>query len=160
MSGQVPELYPVIRTCIENALYCVHFNRNPAAFQVWQSRNDSDASLKQVKTAFQVSKVLASLQAADRGLHGRVARFHEELIDLGAHPNQLGLFGNMTMNETPEAIHFDTTYLVGDSEQLRLALKRCAQAGLMSLDMIRLVFKERCDLLGLSGKLPPLQKDL
>ena len=51
-------------------------------------------------------------------------------------------------------------YLEGDSNQLRLALKTIAQVGVCTLSLFRPVYKERFDILGVTGAIDHIKKGL
>jgi hypothetical protein len=48
-SGQIPECYALLRSCLENALYGLYLARNPKSRETWLRRHDSDAHKKKVK---------------------------------------------------------------------------------------------------------------
>ncbi len=100
---------------------------------------------------------MPGLNPADRNA---VEKLYERTIDFGGHPNQLGLFGSLTMVETPEALHFDTTYLMGGSDGMHLALRTAAQIGVASLGLMGYVFDTRFKLLGLWAALTPIKSGL
>jgi hypothetical protein len=41
-SGQAPESFPVLRACLEYALYALHINSNEPLREVWMRRHDND----------------------------------------------------------------------------------------------------------------------
>jgi hypothetical protein len=51
-------------------------------------------------------------------------------------------------------------YLEGDSIQLRLALKTTAQVGVCSLSLFRSIYKERFDILGVTGAIDHIKNGL
>ena len=48
-SGQSPECYALLRSCLENALYGVYLAKNPASQGTWLRRHDSDDHKKAVR---------------------------------------------------------------------------------------------------------------
>ena len=156
LSGQAAESYRLLRIAIEHALTASFLNRNPSKFDIWKRRSDSPADKKKVRNEFATGKLLDDLQHSDPGTYGGVNALYEECIDMGSHPTDVGIFANIATSETPEAVHLDTQYLVGDSPQLRYALKICARVGVAVLKVDRLIFKERYDLLGLTQTLDDL----
>src|SRR5947207_1023426 len=51
-SGQIPECYAMLRSCLENALYGLYLARNPNSRETWLRRHDSDAHKKKVREEF------------------------------------------------------------------------------------------------------------
>ena len=49
-SGQIPECYAMLRSCLENALYGLYLSRNPNSRESWLRRHDSDMDRKRLKT--------------------------------------------------------------------------------------------------------------
>lgn len=56
----------------------------------------------------------------------------------------------MKREETDELVSFELSQLNNDPKILILGFKTCAQVGICSLKIFKLVFPERFDLLGLS----------
>src|SRR5713101_7380058 len=42
-SGQLPETYTALRSCLENGLYGLYLSKNPGSRETWLRRHDSDA---------------------------------------------------------------------------------------------------------------------
>ncbi|MBH0200251.1 MAG: hypothetical protein HP497_12665 [Nitrospira sp.] len=76
---------------------------------------------------------------------------YDRTIDYGAHPNEQALMQVLQLNESAEHVELKMNYLDGDSIQLRLTLKTTAQVGVCSLTLFRSVYKERFDILGVTG---------
>lgn len=62
MSGQVPETFVLLRSCIENSLYALHMYKNKDAEEVWVRRHDDEQSLKKTKGEFATRTVLLDTQ--------------------------------------------------------------------------------------------------
>jgi hypothetical protein len=58
VSGQVADTFPLLRACLEYALYALHIFTNPALGATWLRRHDDEASLKAVRQQFTNSGVL------------------------------------------------------------------------------------------------------
>ncbi len=92
---------------------------------------------------------------------GNVAdALYERTIDYGAHPNERALMQSLKMDKGKDNAHFQVVYLAGNTSKLSLALRTCAQIGVCSLGIFRLVYKDRFDLVGLSHSLDNLRQGL
>ena len=90
---------------------------------------------------------------------GKAARHLYELtIDTGAHPNRKTITLAMKREETDEDILFNLAQLNNDPIVFTIALKTCAQVGICSLKIFKLVFPERFDLLGISDDIDKLSR--
>ena len=160
LSGQIAEVYAVLRTSIEASLYGLHCIRHPDAQDIWLRRNEGDEERRRCKIEFTVSNVMATLCRESPDTHRRIKLLYERTIDYGGHPNEQSIFSNIRRTDTDEHIGFDLIYLTGDTPAFRVCLKTCGQVGVCSLDVFRLIYTERFDLLGLTARLDRLKKRL
>ena len=159
-SGQIPECYAILRSSLENALYGLYLARNPNSRETWLRRHDSDADKRKVKDEFKIRTMLDLAKSIDRA-EGKVAELlYERTIDYGAHPNERALMQMLQINEKAENVEFKIVYLEGNSDQLKLALKTTAQVGVCALSLFRSVYRERFDILGVTGALDHIKKGL
>lgn len=159
-SGQIPECYAMLRSCLENALYGLYLARNPNFRETWLRRHDSDAHRRKVKDEFKMRTMLELAKSIDMK-EGSVAELlYDRTIDYGAHPNEQALMQVLQLNERAEHVEFKIIYLEGDSIQLRLALKTTAQVGVCSLSLFRSIYKERFDILGVTGAIDHIKNGL
>lgn len=160
VSGQIPETYTLLRSCLENCLYGFHIYSHPSCQEVWLRRHDDKQSKNKVRTEFSIKNVLNTLKACSPLEHEVMQALYERTIDMGGHPNELAFSQILKMDRQEKHVHFGMTYLDGDSPALRLCLKTTAQAGVCMLGVFRLISKERFDILGLSDTLIGLRKGL
>jgi hypothetical protein len=66
----------------------------------------------------------------------------------------------LQINKKAKHVEFKMVYLEGDSNQLRLALKTIAHVGVCTLSLFRPVYKERFDILGVTGAIDHIKKGL
>jgi len=159
-SGQLPETYAALRSCLENGLYAVYIAKHPESRETWLRRHDDEAHKKSMREEFQLRKLLEFLASVDRK-EGEVARtLYDRAIDYGAHPNERALMQTLQMNKGAGQIEFKVVYLGGDNVQLRLGLKSAAQVGVSVLGMLKLIYKERFDLISLTNDLDLLRQGL
>lgn len=160
MSGQVPESYAILRLSLENALYGFYLSKNDALKETWLRRHDSQASKKKVRDDFKFGLLLGTIKTEDNAQANVVNTLYERTIDYGAHPNERALMQTLHITEDDDSIEFKSNYLTDDDPSLRLCLKTTAQIGVCVLDIFRLIYKERFDLLGLTEILKRLKQGL
>jgi hypothetical protein len=61
-----------------------------------------EASLKAVRSKFTNGAVIKTLESVDANLGATIKALYERTIDFGAHPNEQGVAGSMTLAETPD----------------------------------------------------------
>jgi hypothetical protein len=153
ISGQVPDTFPLLRTCLEYALYALHINRNPGLGETWLRRHDDETSLKAVRNKFANATVIKTLEGVDANLGSSVKALYERTIDFGAHPNEQGVAGSMTMDETPGRKTFGGVQLHGDDLAMVHGLKTTAQIGVGALSIFERIFETRFRLLAIDSEL-------
>lgn len=149
-SGQMPEAFSLLRGCIEYSLYGFHLNKFPSLIQTWIGRDDSEASKKKARKTLTFGKMLFELKESSEATGSAAQQLYERTIDAGAHPNPKTITLSMKSEETDELVFFELAQLNNNPEILILGFKTCAQVGICSLKIFKLVFPERFDLLGLS----------
>ncbi|MXS82759.1 hypothetical protein [Nitrosomonas oligotropha] len=159
-SGQIPESYAVLRSCLENSLYGLYFTRNQSSRETWLRRHDSTTAKKKVKNEFKITTMLDLAVEVDKA-EGEIAKkLYEQTIDYGAHPNELALMQTLQIYESDKQVEFKITYLEGNSIQLKLTLKTVAQVGVNVLSLFRAVYPERFNILGITDGLRHIKKGL
>lgn len=157
LSGQVPEAFMVMRGCLENALYANHIDSAAAALDAWLKRADSEAARKRCVSEFAGRNLFGSLRSRDGQLGDMVGKMYERTIDYGAHPNESAVLGSMTVEEGEEHTGYVFAYVTGDGLPLRFALRTLAQVGLMTLDILCLVFPKRASEKRIQDRLKPIK---
>jgi hypothetical protein len=159
-SGQIPESYAILRSCLENSLYGLYLARNPESRETWLRRHDSDAHKKNVRNEFKIGAFLELARVLDPP-EGQVATvLYDRTIDYGAHPNERALMQSMVVDEGVEMVEFKMLYLDEDSDQLRLSLKTLSQVGVCALSLFRITYRERFDISGVTAMLDHIKKGL
>jgi hypothetical protein len=158
MSGQAVEAFVQCRATLENAAYAAHIHGNPARAKVWLDRHQSDADMKASRKAFRHEDVVASVTAANIHAGKRFEDMYQKMVDLGGHPNERSVTGNMQMIEEPDRRVMLAIFLHGDNVYLDHALKTVAQCGMISLEM--LAFGPKFALLGIKAAMLGLRKTL
>lgn len=157
ISCQPSPAFMVMRGCLESSLYGLYFHRNPATFEAWTRRHESDQAKQRVKDEFTTRRLKDCLAQVDASTEEAVARLYEKTIDFGAHPNVAALAGAFRTASAADRYQFQVMYLTKEPEVIRGTLKSVAQAGVCSLLIFRNVFPERFDLLSITDTLRHLR---
>lgn len=160
MSGMNPEAFAQLRTCLENALYALHIYKNSGLNEVWLNRHTNEESLKAVKNKFKISDAKNTLKNTDSKNYAVASKLYDRTIDFGAHPNEMASTSGLILEEEGENIKLQPIYASGGNMQQRHAMKSSAQVGVCSLYILREIFKERFDILGLTARLDKLRTGL
>jgi hypothetical protein len=160
MSGQLVEAYALCRSMLEYAAYAVHVYRNPASGMIWLNRHKDDAAMRAQKKEFLLTNVWASVRAANLHACQRAEELYQFTIDFGGHPNERAVTGSMKMVDEPGKRAMLAILQHGDGVELDLALKRVAQCGMVSLEMLQIVFNARFELLGINAAMLVLRSGL
>ena len=160
MAGQAVECYRQCRGMLENAAYAVHIRRNPLLATVWLNRHQGEAGMRASKKAFQHIAVAASVAAANQDAGKRFENLYQRTIDWGGHPNERSVTGNMKMVEEPDRRVMLAIMLHGDGVELDLALKTAAQCGMVSLELLQVLYNAKFELLGINAAMLEIRKGL
>jgi hypothetical protein len=160
MAGQAVECYRQCRGILENAAYAVHIHRSPSLATVWLNRHQDEAGMKASKNAFKHVAVAASVTAANRHAGERFEDLYQRTIDWGGHPNERSVTGNMKMIEEPDRRVMLAIMLHGDGVELDTALKTVAQCGMVSLELLQVLYNAKFELLGINAAMLELRRGL
>ncbi len=159
-AGELPETFGLVRACLECAGYALHIARVPNAGTVWLNRHDDAAALRAAKDMFTVAAVKATIRSANNKAADIFEHLYGTAIDNGGHPNERAVTGNMTLVEGAGRIEMQHTFLHGDGVQLDYALITAARTGICALVILKEIFPERFDLLGVSDEILKLRRGL
>lgn len=159
-SGQVAESFVLDRSCLEYALYALHIEKNPGSENIWSNRSNDLESKKACRTEFTYKNILNTLRNVDRPLAETANSLYEGTIDFGGHPNEAAVYSALKIHKTDRGFELVQLYLVGDSLALEHGLKIVTRVGVCSLYILRLVWKERFDILGITSELEEIQRSL
>jgi hypothetical protein len=160
MAGQAAETYVQCRAMLEFGAYAAHIHRSPGLGQVWLDRHQDTASMDAQKSAFSHRKVAASVTAANRHAGARFKEMYQRTIDFGGHPNERSVTGNIKLVEEADRRVMLAIMQHGDGIQLDAALKTVAQCGMISLEMLEIVYGAKFELLGIKEAMLKLRKSL
>jgi hypothetical protein len=149
MSGQAVEAFVQCRAMLEYAAYAVHIHANPSLGMVWLDRHQSAVGMTASKNEFKHVDVAASVTKANMHAGKRFEEMYQKTIDLGGHPNERSVTGNMKIVEQPDRRVMLAIMQHGDGLELLHALKTVAQCGMISLEMLEVVYGAKFALLGI-----------
>lgn len=160
LGGQATESFMVIRGVLENALYALHIYKNNGAGEVWINRHRNEESLTQSRNQFSYANVSRTLRNENENIADVSEHLYLRAIDFGAHPNERASSSAMQIIDEDGKKKIKQNYLTGGTEPQIHAIKSGAQIGVCSLDIFRVIFRERFDILGLTERLDDLKKNL
>ena len=156
-STQSGEVYPLLRRCIEDALYAHYIDQDEERFAVWSNRMDSDKARAKSKKLLVNREMMALLEQRDTDLHRVVSTLYEFCIDYGAHPNIQSVVGNLRIAQDDNDTMLNNVILTTDSDSTRVALKQSARTGVAVLMVFERIFPDRFTKLGVSPELARLR---
>lgn len=160
MAGQATDAFPQMRACLEYAGYGLRIHKNPDLGQVWLRRHDDAGARKAVLDAFTVASIRQTIEMVDRHTAEVFRELYDRTIDFGGHPNERAITGSMEIVNHDDRKTYSAIYLHKDGQPLDHVLKSTAQTGVCALHILREVFPERFELLGINAELPELSKGL
>lgn len=143
LAGQVTEVWPTVRTCLEFAAYCLHLAKNPDLSEVWLRRHDDAASMEAMLKAFTAAKVKATIRAGDPKTEAVYGELYQRAIDFGAHPNERAVLSSLSILKGDGKTEFKQSYLAGDGLSLEHGLRSVAQAGVCALNVLLIAYPSR-----------------
>ena len=143
--GRTCESMVLMRSCLEYAMYGVHFHRNPELIEVWAHRGDGEVQKKVVRKNFKTIEMLDGITSINNAIGSRAKHLYELTIDMGAHPNEVGFFGRLSITDAPDPSGklFQVKYLQGGEPAQPHAMKAVGQVGVCTLECFWLVYRER-----------------
>lgn len=160
MSGHNPEVFPLMRSCLEIALYAFHIAQNPEKADVWLGRHDDAQSKARMTTEFRIGTIKNTLKASDPGLALTCEELYARSIDFGGHPNERAVTASLTISKEEGKHLLKQDYLAGGTMDHQHSIKSVAQAGLFGLLIFQRIFRERFDILGITDVLEPIKAKL
>jgi len=157
LAGEQVEACAVVRQMIEQAWYALHIAQDSAArTTIWLSRNDSDASLKAMKSEFTVSNVSKTHANLDATTEKELHRIYEMTIDYGGHPNPRALFGALRQTETETDTTFNVGILWPDPLPMMHVVRLAVSAAVGAFKIYQLIFPSELTTAGFGGQVDSL----
>jgi hypothetical protein len=85
---------------------------------------------------------------------------YQRTIDLGGHPNERSVTGNMSIIEEPDRRTMLQIMPHKDGPQLDFALRTVAQCGMISLELLEVIYGAKFELVGIREAMLTLRKVL
>lgn len=159
MAGQLFESQAVLRLCLEHAAYGFYIGADTDRMKRWLRRGASDENRNALRKEFHNDKIRAYIERSSPVMREYFDYYYNQLIEFGAHPNELGYSLNTTMQRNAAGdIKIEALYLQADGMHLDNALKVAGQVGLWVLSLMQLIYRERFELLGIRADLEDVRK--
>jgi hypothetical protein len=159
-AGQVPEVWPLIRTMIEQAWYAIYIGLDPNPGQraeIWFRRNDDDSAKAKCRTEFTIGKVRDAHEKVDAPTAKELHRLYESAIDLGAHPNQLGvMLGLGKTTKTRDSHTYDVGVMDPNPFMVAFAASVLIAVSIGTLKVFQSMFPERFKIMSIDQRIEKL----
>jgi hypothetical protein len=150
MSGHVYESKVVLRALLESALYAWALSTDAHTRDVWEHRDDSDATKQAARDLFTWNKLKSRLRNASPAISREVADLYDRLIDFGAHPNIGGIVDASWIERTPDGqLRIMTAFMTGNPDLLERGLRELIRVTKCSFEVLILAFPEKAAALDL-----------
>jgi len=146
--GQSSDVYPLLRTMLESALYVWYIRLDSTRLNVWLERMNNTKSRKEMRATFSYGKIMEEFQEKHQAFAKVIKCTYEFHIDFGAHPNFSSILSGIKEIGTSKIVDYSFKGNQNDNS-FQLALERTAQAGVESLEIFRLTFPQQFKQLGL-----------
>jgi hypothetical protein len=163
MAGQMPEAFPILRLAIELAWYALHIAKDPASparAKIWLKRGDTKPDTQACKNEFKIANVRATHGQIDPAHESHMHQLYESTIDLGAHPNQLGLFSSVGSASEGNQTTFQVGILYPKEFPLLATLGMAVAVAYDVLRTFQLIFPERFKIMGHDTQLTTLLTEM
>jgi hypothetical protein len=159
LAGQVVEVFPILRSVLEYAGYCLLLCKTPELQRVFIFRHASDAEMKAQKRAFTIKAVREVVTRHDARLAVLYADLYQRTIDFGAHPNPHAIFSAMApLDEREGQAGLMTMALYSEPKILVHAFKSTGQVGLAALHVLQYAFRSDFERLGIGREIEEIAK--
>lgn len=155
-SGQITEMWVLLRACLENSLYAFYISENPELAKVWTERHDNEDTKRKCKKAFVVKNIWNDLEAKSKSIAKEAKSVYEQSIDWGAHPNERTLFPNLV--EKPEGSGFNLQILNPNLDLMRASLTTIVFTADVVFRIFALIFPDEFQQPNLALKISNLRR--
>ena len=144
MAGQVPEAYPLIRLCIENALYALFIQDDPVVddniperWKIWLDRDTNEEAEKKCRSTFAYGRLRNHLVTRDAALGECAGTLYQRTIKYGAHPNFYGQAQASVFSEEGGNVQ----YLLPNTMASKVCMQTVVHAGICVLKIFALSYR-------------------
>lgn len=150
LSGHCAAVFPLLRTALESAAYASLMMHKPELEEVWTSRHQSKKKKEDCSSAFTFKQAIKLLKDRAPDIHALATSAYEGAIDYGAHPNVIGVFGHVSIDDQRSdnfvAVNHVSLYGANHIETIR-GFCACLDFGLAIIGIIALSSHEISDML-------------
>jgi len=146
-AGQVPEAYPAIRLCLENALYGLFIQDDPTIHEeiperskIWLDRGKNEEATRMCRSTFTYGKVRDHLISRDNALGEHAVTLYQRTITYGAHPN---FYAHATTSNLVAEGEGNIQYLLPNTDACKLCIQTAVETGLCVLRIYGLILQNR-----------------
>ncbi len=141
LSGHPAAVFPLMRSALESASHGFLLEQQPALAEIWSNRHRSEADKRACRNTFTFEKAVAGLRDRAPDIYRLAKEAYEGAIDYGAHPNLMGVSGNVNVDTArPDgmvAVTHTSLYSAGHHETIR-GLGACLDYGFLIISIIAL----------------------
>lgn len=143
MAGQVADVFPLARHCLESAGYALHIYKKPDLGEVWLRHGLSAKATTAVRNKFAYGKIKKTIEEANRDVGKVFVGLYERFIEFGGHPNARSITGSLKITDESSRRVYKHIYLHRDGPAANYGLMSTAQAGVCALEILQEAFRER-----------------
>ena len=159
-AGHAIELFPLLRSMLEQGGYAILLNDDSELKKVWLSRENSRTARDKVRKKFTIGNIKSAIASSNPALARLVDSLYERTIDFGAHPNELSVKGGVRVEEVATQKQVSNIYLHDGGLVLEHSLLTLAQVGACVLLIFQEIFREQFERLDISSELLRLREKL
>ena len=137
LGGELPASFGASRACVEAALYAFFLFRNPHLNKVWAARHKDEAARKRVRKDFTYVAMVKTLTTYLEKVGSQADFAYQTTIDLGAHPNIMKLFANLTHDEAEDP---EWQYINLQKADVTIAIRGVAMCAIAALNIFKLIW--------------------
>ena len=154
LAGQGVEVFPILRSVLEYAGYCLLLSERPELEPVFVLRHRSPREKKKQKEVFTFGAVKVAVRQRDTKLADILVENYERSIDFGAHPNPHAVFSTtIPLDEGDGQPSLMTMALYNEPKILVHALKSAGQVGLTALHVLQYAFGAEFERAGIAREM-------
>jgi hypothetical protein len=154
LAGQIAEVFPMLRSVLEYAGYCLLLRETPDLESVFIGRHFSAELKQKQRRVFTIEKVKAAVRRRDTKLADIFDENYERSIDFGAHPNPNAVFSStIPLYEGDGKLSLMTMALYNEPKILVHAFKCTGQVGLTALHVFQYAFGAEFEQSGIARKM-------
>ena len=150
LSGHLREVYPVLRSGLESAMYALVLEEDDDLREAWFGRDSNAEALKRVRRELNHTSCLyATVQRRNATLAEALKRSYEESITLGAHPSPMAVAGSLRIVESETRTEYSRPILGGSQLESAATFGNLVHYGANMLETVTLLMPERAAIHGI-----------